>query len=285
MKRLLILGANGQVGAALVARARQAGIAHAGLTRIQCDITDARALKQAIAPGDVVVNCAAYTAVDSAERDAEAAQRVNALGARNVASTCTAAGAPLVHISTDYVFDGESPRAAREDDPTRPLSVYGRSKHDGEIAVRECLDRHVILRTSWIFSAHGQNFVKTMLRLASQRAELRVVDDQVGGPTAADDIAQAILRLVDAAARPAFAGWGTYHFSGTPAVSWCAFARAIVPPGVAVQPIATADYPHPARRPLNSVLDCSRIGAVFDIAQPDWRVALRDVLAKLRERR
>jgi dTDP-4-dehydrorhamnose reductase len=281
MMSLLILGAQGQVGRALLAQASRAGVRHEALGHAECDITDPIAVGRAVSGRNFVVNCAAYTAVDRAETEAEAARAVNALGAGTIAAACAAAGIPLVHLSTDYVFDGESPWPEREDDPPRPLSVYGQSKLAGEIAVRERLDRHIILRTSWVFSAHGQNFVKTILRLASTQAELRIVDDQVGGPTAADDIARAILRIVDTSARPGFADWGTYHFSGAPAVSWCAFARAIAQPSVPVLPIATTDYPRPARRPLNSVLDCSRISDVFGIEQPDWRVALRQVLQEL----
>jgi dTDP-4-dehydrorhamnose reductase len=160
--------------------------------------------------------------------------------------------------------------------------VYGRSKLGGEEKVRERLASHIILRTSWIFSAYGQNFVKTILRLARSQSELRVVSDQIGGPTAADDIAKAILEIVSACEQPGFADWGTYHFSGAPAVSWCEFARTIVAGrGTAVVPIATKDFPRPARRPLNSVLDCSRILDVFGIRQPDWRAALADVCVAL----
>jgi dTDP-4-dehydrorhamnose reductase len=282
MTRLLILGAQGQVGAALDARARAAGIPCDALTRAECDITDPTAVARAVAAGGFVVNCAAYTAVDRAEVEAAAAQAVNAAGAGNVAAACAQAGVPLVHLSTDYVFDGESRAPMREDDPPRALSVYGCSKLAGEVAVRDRHRAHVILRTSWVFSARGQNFVKTMLRLAQAQSQLRVVDDQVGGPTAADDIAQAILAVRAIAARPGFAGWGTYHFSGAPPVSWCAFARAIVADrGVEVVPIVTADYPLPARRPMNSVLDCSAILQAFGIRQPDWRIALRKVLNEL----
>jgi dTDP-4-dehydrorhamnose reductase len=281
MTSLLILGAQGQIGRAIVARARDVGVAHAALGRAECDITDSVAVEHAVRSSSFAVNCAAYTSVDRAETEADLAHRINAVGVRTVAAACAAAGVPLVHLSTDYVFDGASHRPAREDDPVGPLSAYGQSKLAGEIAVRERLDRHIILRTSWVFSAHGQNFVKTILRLASTQSELRIVDDQVGGPTAADDIAKAILRIVDIATRPGFADWGTYHFSGAPAVSWCAFARAIVPHHLPVRPIATTDYPRPARRPLNSVLDCSRISDVFGIEQPDWRVALHRVLETL----
>jgi dTDP-4-dehydrorhamnose reductase len=226
----------------------------------------------------MVVNCAAYTAVDKAESDADNAYRVNASGTENVALACAQAGIPMLHISTDFVFDGTSTRPAGEDDPVRPLNVYGASKLAGEEKVRKHLARHIILRTSWVFSAHGHNFVKTILRLARSQPQLRVVDDQIGGPTAAGDIAQAILRVTEACEQPRFSSWGTYHFSGAPAVSWYAFVRAIVGEGgTPIVPITTKDFPTAARRPANSVLDCSRIWQVFGIAQPDWRVSLASV--------
>jgi dTDP-4-dehydrorhamnose reductase len=275
---LRILGAGGQVGKALTDAARRGRIPYRAFGRKQCDVTDAHAVEGAIRGGRWVVNCSAYTAVDQAETEQEAAHRVNAIGPANIAAACAAAGVPLLHISTDYVFDGESPHPAREDDPPRPLSVYGRSKLGGETAVREALGRHIILRTSWVFSAHGENFVRTILRLARTQSEVRVVNDQVGGPTAAHDVAGAILTIIGAASREGFVGWGTYHYAGTPAVSWYEFACAIVAgSGTAVSPIATRNYPRPARRPMNSVLDCSRIFRVFGIRQPDWPPALATV--------
>jgi len=282
MAQLLILGAQGQVGCALATRARQAGILCDALGREQCDITDRKAVERVIEPGHIVINCAAYTAVDKAESEVEAAHRVNNAGAENVAAACAAAGVPLVHLSTDYIFDGESREPIREDDPPRPLNVYGKSKLGGEIAVRQCLKAHIILRTSWVFSAQGQNFVKTILRLANAQSQLRVVEDQIGGPTAADDVAKAILDIVAISAKSGFVDRGTYHFSGAPPTSWCDFARAIVAHGGAVVlPIATKDYPRPARRPMNSVLDCSRILRVFGITQPDWRAPLANVVDML----
>jgi dTDP-4-dehydrorhamnose reductase len=282
MTRLLILGAQGQVGRALAARARQAGIPHVALGRGECDITDLRAVQRAVQTSRIVINCAAYTSVDRAETEEEAAYRVNTAGAENLAKVCAAAGLPLVHLSTDYVFDGASPRPAREDDPTGPLNVYGRSKLGGEVAVRTCLESHIILRTSWIFSVDGKNFAKTIARLASQQAQLRIVDDQVGGPTAADDLAKAILAIVAASAEPGFTDWGTYHFSGAPAVSRFEFARAILADSGAVAlPVATTDEPTLARRPASSVFDCSRIFRVFGIRQPDWRVALGNMREEL----
>jgi dTDP-4-dehydrorhamnose reductase len=284
MRPLVILGGEGQVGGALAAIATRRGMAKAALGRAACDVADAGEVARAVKGAALVVNCAAFTAVDRAESEAQAAYGVNAAGAEHVAAACAAASVPLVQLSTDYVFGGETHRPWQEDDPPLPLSVYGRSKLAGEVAVRAQLARHVILRTSWVFSARGHNFVRTVLRLAQTQRELRIVDDQIGGPTAAADVAEAVLTIADAALRPGFDGWGTYHFSGIPAVSWCAFARAIVEAGgrtVPVAPIATSDYPTPARRPASSVLDCRRIAAAFGIAQPDWRPALRQVMEEL----
>jgi dTDP-4-dehydrorhamnose reductase len=276
---VLILGAHGQVGRALAAQAGKRGFSHRALGHAECDTTDRVALASTIESACFVVNCAAYTAVDRAEVDAGAAYRVNEAGAENVALACAQAHIPLLHISTDYVFDGESTRPAREDDPTRPLNVYGRSKLAGETAIRTCLPSHIILRTSWIFSAHGKNFLKTILGLARKHPQLRIVDDQIGGPTPVDEVASAILDIVGESGKPGFSDWGTYHFSGTPPVSWYEFATAVlVNSRVEVVPVATNDYPSPARRPLNSVLDCSRIFRVFKIRQPDWRVGLPGVL-------
>jgi dTDP-4-dehydrorhamnose reductase len=281
--RLAILGAQGQVGRVLTVLACHEQIPTTALGRNGCDITDALAVKRALIGSRIAVNCAAYSAVDQAESDADAAYRVNSRGAANVAAACAELGIPLVHLSTDYVFDGVNDRSATENDPPRPLNVYGHSKLRGEGEIRKILATHIILRTSWIFSAHGTNFVLTMLRLARAQSELRVVNDQIGGPTAADDIARAVLRILDACCAPGFDAWGTYHFSGAPAVSWYDFARAILADcGTRVVPIATKDFPRPARRPPNSVLDCSLIRRVFGIAQPDWHAGLarvREMLA------
>ena len=226
--QLSILGAHGQVGCALAALARRENIPHRALGRADCDITDRLAVTRAVAGSRMVVNCAAYTAVDRRSPMRDAAYRVNSLGAENIAAACAEEGIPLVHLSTDYVFDGASSRPATEDDPPQPLNVYGRSKLDGELKVRERLASHILLRTSWVFSAHGPNFVKTILRRARSQSELRVVNDQIGGPTAADDLAVAILRMADACKEPGFRDWGTYHFSGAPPVSWYDFACAVL---------------------------------------------------------
>src|SRR5262245_61704812 len=183
MTAVLILGGEGQVGRALAAAAHRRGIEARSAGRGDCDIADRAAVERAVGWARLVVNCAAFTAVDQAETAVAAAYGVNAVGAENVAAACADAGVPLVHLSTDYVFDGASPAPAPEDAATSPLGVYGRSKLAGELAVRARLASHIILRTSWIFSSHGENFVRTILRLARTQEELRVIDDQVGGPT------------------------------------------------------------------------------------------------------
>ena len=285
MSHLLILGTQGQVGRALVASASANGVPYRAFSRTQCDITQPLAVERALEGARVVVNCAAYTAVDRAESDMEAAYAVNAIGPENVAAACAKLGIPMIHLSTDYVFDGQQARPWVEDDQPNPLSVYGRSKLAGELAIRARLEKHIILRTSWVFSADGENFVKAMLRLSRNSSQLRIVDDQVGAPTAADDIAAAIVQVVTATNKYGFRAWGTYHFGGTPTVSWYEFARAILDGHrAAITPIATKDSPRPARRPMNSALDCSRILQVFGIRQPDWRPALAKVRDELTAR-
>jgi dTDP-4-dehydrorhamnose reductase len=282
MTHLLVLGANGQVGRALVRLAGATRIACRALGRHECDIVDRSSVQAAIDGSKVVVNCAAYTAVDKAEAEAELAHRINAVGAGNVAASCARAGIPLIHLSTDYVFDGQLARPAGEDDAVNPINVYGHSKLAGEIAIREQLEKHIILRTSRVFSPWGQNFVKTMLRLATLQPEIRVVDDQIGGPTAASDIAEAILSIMSGRNKSEWVDSGTYNFSGGPAVSWFQFARVILQnTGVTLWPISTEEYPTPARRPHYSVLDCTRIGQVFGITPPDWRPSLRKVCDEL----
>jgi dTDP-4-dehydrorhamnose reductase len=258
------------------------------------DVTDAEAVRRAVeqyAP-DVVVNAAAYTAVDRAESEPEAAFAVNRDGAAHCAEACAVAGIPLIHFSTDYVFDGTKGAPYTEDDAPNPLGVYGASKLVGEEAVRDRLDTHVILRTSWVFSAHGHNFVKTMLRLCRERDVLRVVADQHGNPTAARDLALAALRIARRAVTADRAAWGTYHLAGTPATTWHGLAEAVVaearPHGPVraerVEAIPTSDYPTPARRPADTRLDGERIERSWGIAPPDWRDALAQVVAELAER-
>ncbi len=290
---LLVFGRTGQVGHELQRRA-PAGVTITALDRTSVDITAAASVAQAIAAAgcDVVVNAAAHTAVDLAESEPESAFAVNADGPAFMAEACAAAGLPLIHLSTDYVFDGSKTGAYREDDPIAPLGVYGASKAAGERAVRERLAEHVIVRTAWVFGAHGKNFVKTMLRLGAERDALRIVADQTGCPTAAADIADAVLTVArQVAGRPADAPWGTYHFCGAECTTWHGFAASVFAlrqelTGQAsprLDPIRTEEYPTPARRPMNSELDCSRIRQAFGIAAPDWHRSLADVMRELLE--
>lgn len=268
---ILIFG-NGQVATELRALATQRSLAAATVPRTEVDIADACAVATAIgrhAPC-LVVNAAAYTQVDRAESESDRAFRANALGPGVVARACRLAAVPLVHLSTDYVFDGAKAGAYLENDAIGPINVYGRTKAEGEAQVRASGARHVILRTSWVYGAHGQNFLKTVLRLAKERSELRIVADQVGRPTATADIAEAIL-AAGTALRQGAAG-GTFHFAGAARTSWHGFASDIVAAQakatgrrVPVLPITTADYPTPARRPQNSELDCSLFGRTFGV--------------------
>ncbi|HEV2674571.1 MAG TPA: dTDP-4-dehydrorhamnose reductase [Aliidongia sp.] len=285
MNRILVVGAGGQLGRALCARKGTDGVEIVGLTRGELDITDLAQVRAALdrRPCSAIVNAAAYTAVDRAESDAAAAFAINRDGPQNLAVAAAEHGIPLLQVSTDYVFDGRSDRAYSETDPVGPAGVYGASKLAGEEAVRAAQPRHVILRTSWVYAASTGNFVATMLRLAGGRPELRVVDDQRGGPTEAGAIADALLAI--AGQLDQGDPWGTYHFSGAPAVTWCGFAREIVARAApwlqrlpTVTPIRTADYPTPARRPANSELDCRRIEAQFGIRQPDWQATLSTVV-------
>jgi dTDP-4-dehydrorhamnose reductase len=277
---MLLFGAGGQVGSALVAAAPRDLIA---LRHSDCDIRDRAMVVSAVGRHrpSLVINAAAYTAVDAAEADAAEAFAVNREGARHVAEAAAAIGAPIVHLSSDYVYGDLSRAPHREDEAPAPLNIYGAAKAAGDAAVASANRAHILLRTSWVFDAFGNNFVRTVLRLGKERSLLRIVDDQIGGPTAAEDIAAAILRIAASCREKRFNDWGIYHFSGAPAVSWCGFAQAIVAQAgmtATTAPIASADYPRPARRPQNSVLDCSKIAAIFGIAQPDWRSALARVL-------
>ncbi|MGH6888538.1 MAG: dTDP-4-dehydrorhamnose reductase [Rhizomicrobium sp.] len=284
--RVLIFGKTGQVAREL-ARARwPQHVTLLQLGRSECDLDNPERAREAIieARPRIVVNAAAYTAVDSAETEPERATRINCDAPEAMASACVTTNAALIHLSTDYVFDGDKAGAYLEQDCIAPLSIYGRSKADGEIAVRESLQQHVILRTSWVFASQGNNFVRTMLRLGDQRPELRIVDDQRGAPTAARDIAEAIVSIV-LAIGTGKAVWGTFHFTGSEPTTWYGFAQAIFAASdqlAKLVPITTADYKTAARRPMNSVLDCGRILRDYGIPQPSWRAALIGVLAEIR---
>jgi dTDP-4-dehydrorhamnose reductase len=237
----------------------------------------------------VVINAAAYTAVDRAETEAELAFAVNAAAPAYLARRCAREGIPLIHISTDYVFDGRKGSPYVEEDPIAPLSVYGRSKAEGESAVRGALDRYLIMRTSWLYSAHGANFVKTVMRLAAERDGLRIVDDQVGSPTCAADLAGAILAIAGRLSTGETVPWGTYHYCGSGVTSWHGLARHVLETLVSrgqmasfrLTPIPTADYPTPARRPAYSVLDCRRIETRFGLARPPWQASVTKTVDRL----
>jgi dTDP-4-dehydrorhamnose reductase len=285
---LLVFGASGQIGHELCRAAQPSGVVLTGLGKAEVDITRPDDVREAVGESRpaVVVNAAAYTRVDLAESEPAAAFAVNRDGAGHVAEACRETGAALIHLSTDYVFDGTKPTAYDEDDAVNPLGVYGKSKEAGERAVRDAADRHVILRTSWVFGAKGPNFVKAMLRAAGEGVELRVVDDQFGCPTPAMQVAEAILAMA-----PAVAGGksGTFHFSAAGRTSWHGFAQEIFAlrreitgqPPPPLRPVATADRPAAAPRPANSELDCARLTATFAIAQRSWRQGLVDVLNEL----
>ncbi|EDM73258.1 hypothetical protein RAZWK3B_03520 [Roseobacter sp. AzwK-3b] len=278
---LLVFGKTGQVATELAARAPDAVF----LGRTEADLSQPEACAAAITAHRpwAVINAAAYTAVDRAEEEEALAHVVNADAPEAMARACAANGIPLIHISTDYVFDGAGTAPRATTDPVAPQNAYGRSKLAGEEAIAQAGGAFAVLRTSWVFSAHGANFLKTMLRLSESRDALNIVDDQIGGPTPAADIAAACLTIAEQM-RADPGKTGIYHFSGAPDVSWKEFAETIFAMAgrrVAVGGIPTADYPTPAARPLNSRLDCALTETVFGISRPDWRMGVGSVLKDL----
>jgi dTDP-4-dehydrorhamnose reductase len=280
--RILIFGKAGQVARELASIRWPDAVRVWQFGRAECDLMQPGAASSAIgaARPDVVINAAAYTAVDRAEAEPGAAARLNAGAVAEMAQAIAAQGGLFLHLSTDYVFDGQSPGAYREDAPCNPLSVYGETKRSGELAIAASGARHVILRTSWVFSPHGGNFVRTMLRLGAERDTINVVGDQMGGPTAAADIAQTLRGLALTPA-PDPAGFGIFHYSGAPVVSWHGFATAIFEvaakrgmPVPRLTEITTEQFKTAARRPANSALDCSLIEQIWQISRPDWRQGL-----------
>ena len=288
LPRILITGGSGQVGHYL--KAQLEGCAELSVPDSSAlNIADRRSVRQAVETfrPDYIINAAAYTAVDKAESDAERAFAVNRDGARHLAEAAEAAGAAMLHISTDYVFDGAGGAPYDEAAQTAPQNIYGESKLAGEQAVLAACRRAVVMRTSWVFGAHGQNFVKTMLRLGRERDSLGIVADQYGAPTAAADIAAALITIACRHTPGQLAERaGIYHYCGSPYASWFEFAETIFAEAAAqgvlakipaVKPIATADYPTPAKRPADSRLDCGKIRTVFDIGPCDWYSALSDL--------
>lgn len=281
--KVAVFGGSGQVATELRRRApadvtlEMIGRARADFTSLEQVEGTTRAIE-----ADAIVNAVAYTAVDNAEEDEARARLVNATSVGHLARAAADRGIPLVHLSTDYVFNGTGKSPRQPEDTPAPLGAYGRTKLEGEKAILAASGRHIILRTSWVFSSHGSNFVKTMLRLSETRDRLNVVSDQVGGPTPAAAIADACFRLCRDLCNDGRDG--IYHFSGAPDVSWAEFAREIFRQAgrdVSVQDIPTAEYPTPARRPLNSRLDCTSLARDHGIKRPDWRSGLAEVLKEI----
>lgn len=285
--RILISGQNGQISREL--QQRLAPLSELiVLGRDQLDLTQPERIRQQVRNlrPDLIINAAAYTAVDLAESESQTAFAINATAPGIFAEEALALDIPLIHYSTDYVFDGSKAGPYTEDDIPNPLNVYGKSKLAGERAITEASGKHLILRTSWIYSAHGRNFLLTMQRLLQEKPELRVVADQIGAPTWAGTIANSTLALIEHWQAGGAGKWGTYHLTARGETSWFGFAQAI---GDALRqkgktcatllPIPSSEYPTPATRPLNSCLDCNRLLREWGVGQPDWQPALRECLA------
>lgn len=290
MRHVLVTGAGGQLGTELQRCAWPEGWQVTALDMADLDLRDTAAIAAMVAsrPWAAVINGAAYTAVDKAETDLVTAWAVNAMAPAAFAQGCAVANIPLVQVSTDYVFAGDKAGAWEVDDPVGPLGVYGASKLGGELAVRTSGARHAIVRTAWVVSAHGNNFVKTMLRVAEGRDQLSVVDDQRGSPTAAADLAAALMTIAVRLADDAQAPTGTFHFSNAGDISWADFATEIFRqsaqrggPSAAVARIPSSAYPTPARRPANSLLSHATIRDAYGIVPRDWQTALSDILDEL----
>lgn len=290
--KALVTGRHGQLARSLGERSANhpsIELEFAGRPEIDLAVEGSAAAAIARLRPNVVINAAAYTAVDQAEDEPELAMRINAQGAREVAEAADSIGAPIIQMSTDYVFDGTSERAYREDDETGPISAYGASKLRGEEAAREANPRHLIVRTSWVVSPFGRNFVRTMVEAARSREVLNVVDDQRGRPTSALDLADALLAILDRWAAGDMVGQRrTYHVANAGEASWFELAREIMDecrrvgaPAAEVRPIASSEWPTKAERPRNSVLDCSRFEEEFRWEMPDWRPSVRAIVRRL----
>jgi dTDP-4-dehydrorhamnose reductase len=288
---ILITGGSGQLGQELVKLCKARGLAFRAVARPAFDFEQPASVAACFAAAnpDLVINAAAYTAVDKAETEPQAARAGNHTGPLQLAMLCAGKNIPFIHVSTDYVFDGAKGAPYVESDPTNPTGVYGATKRDGEEAILATGAQAIILRTAWVYAAHGKNFARTMLSAARRMPTLRVVADQRGTPTAAPDLARAIL---DIAARLAQTGWrpeyrGIFHATGAGETTWHGFATAIFEEAAArqsppqVQPITTADWPTPARRPADSRLDCTKLAQVFGITLPPWRASLGPIVQQL----
>ena len=289
--KVLVIGREGQLARSLVDAADALDIQVVPVGRQEIDLVDQKSVAAAVAREhpDAVVNAAAYTAVDRAEAEPMLAMRINALGAECVARACSAHSIPIIHISSDYVFDGMKGSPYNEDDAVGPINAYGRSKLEGEQRVAKACGRHLILRTAWLHSPWGANFVKTMLRLAADRPAIGVVDDQRGSPTYAPHLAAIALTLATRAATgPDSTRWGIYHAAGGGEATWFGLAREVFRcaaacglPAAEVAAIATADYPTAARRPADTRLNCDKLRLTFGLELPDWRLGVQACVARL----
>jgi dTDP-4-dehydrorhamnose reductase len=289
---VLLVGNNGMLARDLEPRLLSAGYNVTGIDINELDITkscDVNLCMDSRCP-DIVINCAAYTAVDKAESESELAFKVNEDGPENLAVACKKLNIPLIHISTDYVFNGTATIPYKEDDKANPMSVYGKSKWEGEEAIRNCLEKHLIIRTAWLYGVNGNNFVKTMIRLAKEREEIRVVNDQKGCPTWTGDLADALVSMVNRIAKDMKdIKWGTYHYCGDGITSWHGFTKAIISKAKEwesfriqkILAIPTKEYPTPAKRPMWSAMDCTKLNEAFGIRNKDWKQGLSDMLEEL----
>ena len=291
--KILITGAQGQVGKELVSIANQRGFDDNAAGQTELDITQLKNIESyvEVLQPDLVINAAAYTAVNKAEEEQDITYAINRDGTANLAAVSKEKNIPLLHISTDYVFDGTKSEAYSENDAVSPLGIYGISKWQGEETIRQTLPEHIILRVAWVFGAQGNNFVKTMLRLAKDRDELSVVADQFGRPSPAKDIAKTLIILAEQYQKEKTLEWGTYHYCGDEKVSWCGFAKEIlkqakeqglIEKDIKVNAITTAEYQDPTKRPANSMLDCEKIKNTFGIEMPSWKESLNQVLTELK---
>lgn len=291
LKKILVTGSNGQVGRSLVEQlSSRDDVELLAVDRDLLDITDQSAVDKLVSTfqPNFIVNAAAHTAVDKAEEEVELSYAINEQGPKLLAEAANRIDATILHISTDYVFEGNKEGEYQENDITNPQGVYGKSKLAGEIAVAEACDKHIILRTAWVFSEHGNNFVKTMLRLGKNRDELSIVGDQFGGPTYAGDIANTLIQIADRIGQGDMCRFGIYHYSGLPHVSWFDFANAIFDVAVekrvllkkpTLTSIVTGQYPTPAKRPNNSRLSNEKVIAGFSVDLSDWKAALSNIQA------
>ncbi|RZL49665.1 MAG: dTDP-4-dehydrorhamnose reductase [Pedobacter sp.] len=284
MSKILVIGAAGQLGQCLKTVALRRGISDVIFpTEQEANILDRGLLQELLISNkpDYVINCAAYTAVDKAEDEQELCKAINETGAVNLAEACKISGATLVHVSTDFVFEGKEVKLLKEDDETNPINVYGETKLGGELALTKILDEHIIIRTSWLYSEYANNFVKTMQKLGAERDELNIIADQVGTPTYAIDLANTIFDIIDSGSK----AYGTFHYSNEGVTSWFDFAKAIFEISdieVKVNPIPGSAYPTKALRPAFSVMDKSKIKKTFNIEIPYWRDSLNECIAKLK---